>query len=363
MGRSLLAFYVLALILPRILLSNQSEEVSFLSLQTRIQEVFKSSESAVVRVKAAREKRVDNKVTRLLKMGSGFFISKEGHVLTTGLLQDADRIWVEHRNSYFLAQKVGHDPLCNLSLLKISEKPKDFTFISFSSVKGDSSVGAILIGVTCALDFKIAPTYGIMQSHEFSFGKRLFPTKMIRSSMPLGLGEIGAPVFDLNGRFVGITYAALPDLRSSFLLPARACMRIRDDLLLSGKIDYGWFGVTTNRKINLENSFDLVIDDFVPDSPASLSKLKKGDILKRIAGTSITSPGDLAHASFFAKPGTFVEFVVEREGNELIIPVKVGSKPTGNASEASLNGQTPYDGNLSSDYPSLPGDLNISVNP
>ena len=131
MGRSLLAFYVLALFLPRILLSNQSEEVSFLSLQTRIQEVFKSSESAVVRVKAAREKRVDNKVTRLLKMGSGFFISKEGHVLTTGLLQDADRIWVEHRNSYFLAQKVGHDPLCNLSLLKISEKPKDFTFISF----------------------------------------------------------------------------------------------------------------------------------------------------------------------------------------------------------------------------------------
>ena len=79
MGRSLLAFYVLALFLPRILLSNQSEEVSFLSLQTRIQEVFKSSESAVVRVKAAREKRVDNKVTRLLKMGSGFFISKEGH--------------------------------------------------------------------------------------------------------------------------------------------------------------------------------------------------------------------------------------------------------------------------------------------
>ena len=139
-------------------------------------------------------------------------------------------------------------------------------------------------------------------------------------------------------------------------------MRIRDDLLLSGKIDYGWFGVTTNRKINLENSFDLVIDDFVPDSPASLSKLKKG-IYSGGLPAAITSPGDLAHASFFAKPGPFVEFVVEREGNELIIPVKVGSKPTGNASEASLNGQTPYDGNLSSDYPSLPGDLNISVNP
>ena len=366
MGRSLLAFFALTVFfLPRLLLANQSDAVSFLSLQTRIQEVFKSTESSVVRVKAAREKRIENKVSRLLKMGSGFFISKEGHVLTTGLLQDADRIWVEHRNSYFLAHKVGHDPLCNLSILKISEKPKDFTFISFSGSQEDLNVGAILIGVTCALDFKIAPTYGIMQSHEFSFGKRLFPTKMIRSSMPLGLGEIGAPVFDLNGRFVGITYAALPDLRSSFLLPARACSRIRDDLLLSGEIDYGWFGVTTNRKVNLENSFDIVIDDFVAGSPGSLSKLKKGDILKRIAGVVINSPGDLAHASFFAKPGTFVEFVVEREGNELIIPVKVGSKPSGDTRGAALNGanQFPDDGNQSTDPPSLPADLNKSENP
>jgi len=366
MGRSLLAFFALTVFfLPRLLLANQSDAVSFLSLQTRIQEVFKSTESSVVRVKAAREKRIENKVSRLLKMGSGFFISKEGHVLTTGLLQDADRIWVEHRNSYFLAHKVGHDPLCNLSILKISEKPKDFTFISFSGSQEDLNVGAILIGVTCALDFKIAPTYGIMQSHEFSFGKRLFPTKMIRSSMPLGLGEIGAPVFDLNGRFVGITYAALPDLRSSFLLPARACSRIRDDLLLSGEIDYGWFGVTTNRKVNLENSFDIVIDDFVAGSPGSLSKLKKGDILKRIAGVVINSPGDLAHASFFAKPGTFVEFVVEREGNELIIPVKVGSKPSGDTTGASFEGssQSSDDGNRSTNPLSLPADLNKSENP
>lgn len=369
MGRSLLAFFTLSvLFLPPLLHANLSDEASFLSLQTRIQEVFRLSQSSVVRVKAAREQRVDNKVKRLLKMGSGFFISKEGHVLTTGLLQDADRIWVEYRNSYFLAQQVGHDPLCNLSILKITEKPKDFTFISFSGANDDLDVGAILIGVTCALDFKIAPTYGIMQSHEFSFGKTLFPTKMIRSSMPLGLGEIGAPVFDLNGRFVGITYAALPDLRSSFLLPVSACLRIRDDLLLSGEIDYGWFGVTTNRKVNRENSFDIVIDDFVDGSPGSFSKLKKGDILKRIAGTVIHSHGHLAHASFFAKPGTFVKFVIEREGKELIIPVEVGSRSffdtkqsfrksvdvAGSGKEGNRTNSSPYAELL---------DLNRTVNP
>ena len=69
---------------------------------------------------------------------------------------------------------------------------------------------------------------GLMQSSESTFGRNLFPTKMFRTSLALGPGEVGAPVFDLNGNFVGITHAALPDLRSSFILPAKACSRIRD---------------------------------------------------------------------------------------------------------------------------------------
>ena len=71
---------------------------------------------------------------------------------------------------------------------------------------------------------------------------------MIRSSLPLGPGEIGAPIFNLNGNFVGIAHAALSDLGSSFILPADACLRIRDGLLLSGNVEYGWFGVTVSQK-------------------------------------------------------------------------------------------------------------------
>jgi S1-C subfamily serine protease len=366
MGRSLPVFIALSFFFQFTYASaGQEEDLSFLSLQNRIQEVFNSSKKAIVRVKAAREDRIDNKVKRLLKMGSGFFISKDGHILTTGLLQNADRIWIEHDNSFFLAEKVGHDPLCNLSILKVNEKPKDFSFISFSGSRDSMEIGSFLLGVTCALDFEIAPTYGILQSYEFSFGKRLFPTKMVRSSIPLGLGEVGAPVFDLKGTFVGITYAALPDLRSSFILPASACFRIRDDLLLSGKVSYGWFGIKTNRKVNLENSFDIIIDDFVKDSPGSISKLKKGDVLKRIADTVIKKPGDLAHVSFFARPDTFVEFVVEREGKELKIPVRVIARPLVKKSLPFSESRNPLvEGNSSfhSQEDKL-SDLNISSKP
>ena len=73
-----------------------------LSTQLRIQELFKKNESAVVQVKATREEVVDGKTKRLLKMGSGFFVSKDGHILTTGLLPNASRVWVEHKKAYYL---------------------------------------------------------------------------------------------------------------------------------------------------------------------------------------------------------------------------------------------------------------------
>ena len=300
---------------------------SLLSVESRIKSIVQDKVDSVVRVKATRVASIGGKVKRLLKMGSGFFISKEGHVLTTGLLPNADRIWIEHDESYLLAEEVGHDPMCNLSLLKLLEPPPSIKYIRINEVSNNLESGSFLVGITCALEFQIGPTLGLLQSHEFSFGKRLFPTKMLRSSLALGPGEVGAPVFDLKGRFIGITHAALPDLKSSFLLPASACKRIRDDLILSGEVLYGWFGITTTRKLNESNSFDIVINGFVEDSPAKKSNLSKGDILLQVGKTLIKSQGDLANSSFFAEPDTILEFKVRRDNKDLIFPVQVTARP------------------------------------
>lgn len=294
----------------------------YLSTQLRVQELFVKFKSSVVRVKATREQDVNSKTKRLLKMGSGFFVSKDGHVLTTGLLPNADRVWIEYNKEYFLAENLGSDSLCNLSLLKTYEKPKTFNFISFSGDNNPVLPGSFLLGLTFALEFQISPTMGLMQSSESTFGRNLFPTKMFRTSLALGPGEVGAPVFDLNGNFVGITHAALPDLRSSFILPAKACSRIRDGLILSGSVDYGWFGITVTRKLNTRNGFDIEIK-----SPGNNKKLKVGDILVKIGNTSIFDSGDILDSTFYARPGTFVEFLVMRDGKELIIPIRVAPRP------------------------------------
>ena len=300
----------------------RANDEDYLSTQLRIQDLFSKFESSVVRVKATREEVVKGKAKRLLKMGSGFFVSKDGHILTTGLLANADRTWIEHNKEYFLTENLGSDPLCNLTLLKTIEKPTKFNFVSFSNNQADTQVGAFLLGLTCALEFEIGPTIGLMQSQESDFGRTLFPTKMIRSSLALGPGEVGGPVFDLNGEFVGITHAALPDLGASFILPAKACARIRDGLILSGKVDYGWFGITVTRKLNSQNGFNIEIK-----SVGTNSKLKIGDILLKIGKTEISERGDIVDSTFYARPGTFVEFLINRDGKEMVIPIRVSPRP------------------------------------
>ena len=298
-------------------------EQNYLSSQLRVQELFKKYENSLVRVKATRQDLIDGKTKRLLKMGSGFFVSKDGHILTTGVLQNADRVWVEHKSKYFLTETIGTDSFCNLTLLKTLEKPEKFNYISFSSDQSDAQVGSFLLGITCALEFEIGPTMGLLQSKESSFGSTLFPTKMLRTSLSLGPGEVGSPVFDLNGNFIGITYAALPDLRSSFLLSAKSCARIRDELLLSGNVDYGWFGITVSRTINKQNGFNIEIK-----SVGDNTKLKKGDVILKIGNTEIFETGDIVESTFFARPGTFIEFLIKRADKKLTLPVRVSSRPS-----------------------------------
>ena len=81
-------------------------------------------------------------------------------------------------------------------------------------------------------NFRLVQPTGLSKVKRSLSEKIYFPP--VCCVLPLGPGEVGAPVFDLQGRFAGIGHAALPDLSASFLLPAEACLRIRDGLLFSG---------------------------------------------------------------------------------------------------------------------------------
>ena len=94
-----------------------------LALQERLLEVYEQNKGAIVRVKAAYAgDEVDGKQQVMLRVGTGFFISKEGHVLVSASrAAGANRVWIEHEGKSYATESVGH-----LSLIHISEPTRPY---------------------------------------------------------------------------------------------------------------------------------------------------------------------------------------------------------------------------------------------
>ena len=293
------------------------------NLQDRIISVFENKSKAVAKIFATCE----GEEGAALYIGTGFFISCEGLLMTNAQVTDkASRVWIEHDGIIFQARILGQDAASNLSILALQNLPKEFSYVQIGDATELSPVGTLLLGITCELGLDPGPSLGMITGWNTNYGDHMFPTVYLRSDMPCDGGEGGSPVFDLNGRFVGMMVAALPEIRSSFLIPALALQRLRDDILFDGKVTYGWFGLQTREISDQVNGTRVVVEEVKAGSPAEIAGLQPGDILKKVGDYPIGNDINLRWATFFIRPGQFVNVQIKREGEEHRFSLKVENR-------------------------------------
>lgn len=313
--------FLLSLLFP---LAVSASSADALALQQRLIEVYQENASAVVRVKAAYpETDFDGSAQLTLRVGTGFFITKEGHVLVSASrAAGASRVWVEYKNKSYATEAVGHDRVTNISVLKVIDPPADFSIISIDSNTPRPALGAIAFAIACPLDFEPSPSMGIVTGMDKKLGNKVFPTEYIRTSISVEAGQGGCPVLDINGRFIGMTVASIPDLDASYCLPVDALTRVRDDLLFSGKIVHSWMGFEVAEKLNTDDTHAVYLSRVIEDSPSAKAGLQTGDHLVSIAGRSIEDVSDVPGAIFFIRANQFASIVVLREGQQMEFSVK-----------------------------------------
>ena len=177
------------------------------------------------------------------------------------------------------------------------------------------------------LEFDPTPHFGIFAGSESRFGDRFFPCNYIRTSIPAGPGDGGSAYLDLTGRLLGIQVGSLPDVGSSYILPARAALRIRDDILFSGTVTYGWIGFEVEISTSIGEGRRLILSQVFPGSPAEAAGLLEGDVLQRIGDYPVSVLDDLRNAMFYTRVGQYVDVVVERDGASRRFSVKIAARP------------------------------------
>lgn len=303
--------------------------VDALALQDRLLAVYNQNKAAIVRVKAAYSGgEVDGRQQVMLRVGTGFFISKEGHVLVSASrAAGATRVWIEYDGRPYATEAVGHDRLTNVSVLRVLEPPAQFSIIKLDASQPIPEIGSIAMAITSPLDFGPTPVMGLFTGIEKKLGNKVFPTSYIRTSIPVDGGQGGCPILDLNGRFIGMSVASIAELDGSFSLPVDALVRVRDDLMFSGHIIHGWMGFEVTSELEDDDTYGVVLSKIVEGAPAAEAGLQEGDRIVSIGGRRIDDVFDVPGAFFFIRANQFTPVEVYRGDELLKLSVKTLPRP------------------------------------
>lgn len=263
-------------------------------------------------------------------VGSGFFISSDGYVLTNNhVVSDATDIFVTLTDGReFKAKVIGTDDRTDVALLKIDAKGMTALPIGDES-KVKKGQWVLAIGSPFGLDSTV--TAGIVSAINRDTGEYL---PFIQTDVAVNPGNSGGPLINLAGEVIGINSQIISRsggfMGISLAIPIDEVMRVVDELRTNGKVTRGRIGVqigeVTNdvaAAIGLSKAEGALVSSVEGDSPADAAGVQPGDVILKFNDRAIARWSDLPRMVGETKPGTTAPLQVWRKGKSLTLSVKV----------------------------------------
>ncbi len=330
-GKYVRRFAFLAGLMAGVLTKNADAEEAIANkafLVTPLQETFsntyRAKSSVVCRVKAS----IKDKETA--QIGSGFFISENGHLLTTAsTVNGGNKFIVEYQKKGYEATLLGLDEVTNVALLKIEGLPSGASYVVLSETRALPEITTFLISLSYKLEFGITPALGYVEGHDVAYFEHLWPTTLLRTNLKMDGGDGGGSVFDVQGNLIGMLVYSLKDTQQgAYIMPVRVLAKVCNDLLLFGKVRYGYVGIETESVLDkLNDRLCQRVINIQPNSPAEKAGIHVNDVLLSLDEKPIQSREELINFAFFTYPAQKITVVFLREGKEQKITVEVGSRP------------------------------------
>jgi serine protease Do len=283
-------------------------------------------------------------------LGSGFIISADGYVLTNNHVVDgADEVTVKLSDRReFDAKVIGTDRESDVALLKISASNLPTLPIGDSS-KLKPGQWVVAIGSPFGLDHSI--THGIVSYVGRSNGgadQQYVP--FIQTDVPINRGNSGGPLFDLDGKVVGINSQIFSNtggyMGVSFAIPINVAMNTVEQLKTTGHVSRGVIGVGIQpvtrdfaKALGLPNTAGALVLSVQPGSGADKADIHVQDVILAYDGHPIETTSELPLLVGNTKPGSKAELKVYRDGKTFTTDVTVGELERDKTTLASLGNE------------------------
>jgi len=271
---------------------------------------------------------------QLRGLGSGFIIDKSGVILTNAHVVDqADKVTVRLKDGRALEGKVqGVDEVTDLAVVKINAGG-DLPVATLGS--SDSlQVGDWAIAVGNPLGFDNTVTLGIVSTLKRSSAQVGIPDKrldFIQTDAAINPGNSGGPLLNDQGEVIGINTAIRADAAGiGFAIPIDKAKAIASQLQRGQKVAHPYLGVqmlSLTPEIAKQNNTDpnspiqvpevdgVLVVRVIPNSPAAIAGIRRGDVIVQIDGEGIITAEQLQNTVENSRIGQGLQVKVQR-GNQ-----------------------------------------------
>ncbi len=272
--------------------------------------------------------------------GSGVIVdAQKGIILTNHHVVDSVRTVKVHLQDGRVLDGtvVGSDPKSDIAVVRIASENLKAAGIGDSDAM-ETGDWVVAIGAPFGLDQTV--TAGIVSAKgrinvnviHSPYAEQDF----LQTDAAINPGNSGGPLLNLKGEVIGINTAIAGNsggnLGVGFAVPSKLARRVMEQILEKGRVVRGWLGVAIQDLTpELAEQFGakegVILGRTMPGSPAEKAGLKAGDLLVGIGGERIGDVKTLRRRIMDAAPGRSLDFLVQRDGKELTLPVTVGEQP------------------------------------
>ena len=304
--------------------------------------------------------------------GSGFVVSKDGHVLTnshvitssgessSGPVRGASSVYVVFADGDRLpAEIVGWDLFNDTGVIKVD--PDDHSVSPLPLGDSDNAVvGEPVAAIGSPFGIENSLAVGVVSAVSRSIPSltsRYHVSNAIQVDAPINHGNSGGPLLDARGHVIGINAQIRSESGNAegvgFAIPINSARRSMEQLISTGEVAYAYIGITTQdvtpafaRKYELGAERGAIVEEAVAGAPAALAGLRGsakeelfngspvpvgGDVIVAVAGQPVERADDVARiVTDRLRPGQVVELRVLRggKGEPETVRVTLAERPT-----------------------------------
>lgn len=266
-------------------------------------------------------------------LGSGFIISADGLIVTNNhVIAGADAILVSLTDGTRLtARIVGTDEKTDLAVLRV-DAGHPLRYVAF----GDSDlaqVGDWVMAIGNPFGLGGSVTLGIISARNRDIQTGPYDS-YIQTDASINQGNSGGPLFDMNGKVIGINTAIVArggaSLGIGFAVPTNLAKPVVDQLVEYGETHRGWIGVGIQEvtpdmaaSLGLASQAGALVTEVTRNGPAD-GVIQTGDLILSFAGKPVHTMRDLPKIVAIAKIGQVVPVTLIRAGKEQTVQVTPG---------------------------------------